>query len=90
VRALLAERFVRSFVAAPPELQRAFGKQLAHLLRDLRHRSLDAKDDIPFMPWLRHRSFLKNVLGIHYDVIMIGGAIVFLLWWLGILLGIVQ
>ncbi len=43
MRALLADRFVKSFIAAPPEVQRAFGKQLAHLLRDLRHRSLDAK-----------------------------------------------
>jgi len=43
MRAVLSERFGRAFIAAPPEVQKAFGKQLAHLLRDLRHRSLDAK-----------------------------------------------
>jgi hypothetical protein len=43
MRALLTEPFTRAFVAAPPEVQKAFGKQLASLLRDLRHRSLDAK-----------------------------------------------
>ena len=43
MQVLLAERFARSYVGAPPEVQKAFGKQLANLLRDLRHRSLDAK-----------------------------------------------
>jgi hypothetical protein len=43
VRVVLAERFVRSYIDAPPEVQKAFGKQLAHLLRNLRHPSLDAK-----------------------------------------------
>ena len=43
MRAVLSERFARAFIAAPPEVHKAFGKQLAHLLRDLRHRSLDAK-----------------------------------------------
>jgi len=43
MRVVLSERFSRAFIAAPPEVQKAFGKQLAHLLRDLRHRSLDAK-----------------------------------------------
>ena len=43
MRVLIADRFARSFIDAPPEVQKAFGKQLANLLRDLRHRSLDAK-----------------------------------------------
>ena len=37
------ERFRRSFREAPDRVQRAFGKQLGHLLRDLRHPSLPAK-----------------------------------------------
>lgn len=43
MRVLLTERFSRAFADAPPDVQKAFGKQLAHLLKDLRHRSLDAK-----------------------------------------------
>jgi hypothetical protein len=43
VRAVLAERFSRTFIAAPPDIQKRFGQQLAHLLRDLRHPSLRAK-----------------------------------------------
>jgi hypothetical protein len=43
MRAVLSERFGRAFIAAPPEAQKAFGKQLAHLLRHLWPRSLDAK-----------------------------------------------
>ena len=43
MRVLIAERFARSCVDAPPEVQKAFSKQLAILLRNLRHRSLDAK-----------------------------------------------
>jgi hypothetical protein len=43
MRVLLTERFARAFAAAPPEVQKSFGKQLAHLLGDMRHRSLDAK-----------------------------------------------
>ncbi len=36
-------QFARQFQKAPEEVQKAFGKQLGHLLRDFRHRSLDAK-----------------------------------------------
>ena len=43
MRALLSEQFAKSLIAAPPEIQRLFGKQLAHLLRDLHHPSLQAK-----------------------------------------------
>jgi hypothetical protein len=43
MRAILTETFADSLIAAPPEIQRLFGKQLAHLLRDLRHPSLRAK-----------------------------------------------
>jgi mRNA-degrading endonuclease RelE of RelBE toxin-antitoxin system len=43
MRAVVPEKFVRQLVEAPPAVQRAFIKQLAYLLRDLRHRSLDAK-----------------------------------------------
>ncbi len=43
MRALVTEPFARSLIGAPPQIQKLFGKQLAHLLRDLRHRSLDAK-----------------------------------------------
>ena len=43
MRGVLTEPFVRSLIAAPPEIPKLFGKQLAHLLRDRRHRSLDAK-----------------------------------------------
>lgn len=43
MRALLTEHFVRAYIAAPPEVQKTFGKQLAHLLRDYRHPSLQTK-----------------------------------------------
>ena len=43
MQVLIAERFARSYVDASPEVQKAFGKQPANLLRDLRHLSLDAK-----------------------------------------------
>ena len=43
MRAVLAEHFTRAFIGAPPEVQKRFGQQLAHLLRDLRHPSLHAK-----------------------------------------------
>jgi mRNA-degrading endonuclease RelE of RelBE toxin-antitoxin system len=43
MRAVLTEPFVDNLIKAPPEIQKLFGKQLANLLRDLRHRSLDAK-----------------------------------------------
>jgi len=43
VLARRTKRFDRDFSAAPAVIQRAFEKQLAHLLRDLRHPSLRAK-----------------------------------------------
>lgn len=43
MRVVLSDSFVRSFIQAPPDIQKLFGKQLAHLLRDLRHPSLNAK-----------------------------------------------
>lgn len=43
MRVLFSERFARSFQEAPEKIQRDFGKQLAHLLRDIRHPSLRAK-----------------------------------------------
>lgn len=43
MRAIITETFAAALVAAPPEIQKTFGKQLAHLLRDLRHPSLRAK-----------------------------------------------
>lgn len=43
MRVVLTEPFVRSLIAAPPEIPKLFGKQLAYLLKNLRHRSLDAK-----------------------------------------------
>jgi len=42
VRAVLTDSFVASFLKAPPEVQKRFGQQLAHLLRDPRHPSLRA------------------------------------------------
>lgn len=39
----LSPQSARQFQKAPEEVQKAFGKQLGHLLRDSRHRSLDAK-----------------------------------------------
>ncbi len=43
MRAELTEPFADNLIASPPEIQRLFGKQLANLLRDLRHPSLRAK-----------------------------------------------
>ena len=43
MRVVLAERFTIRYAEAPPEVQKAFGKQLANLIRDLRHPSLRAK-----------------------------------------------
>ena len=43
MRAVLTEQFVRSYIAAPPETQKTFGKQLALFLRDWRHPSLQAE-----------------------------------------------
>jgi len=43
MRAVLTEPFVANLIASPPEVQKAFGKQLTNLLRDLRHPSLRAK-----------------------------------------------
>jgi hypothetical protein len=43
MRAVLAEPFVAQLAAAPPDVQRAFWKQLRFLLRDLHHPSLNAK-----------------------------------------------
>ena len=37
------DRFAKDLYAAPPRVRRAFEKQLRHLLRDLRHPSLQAK-----------------------------------------------
>ncbi|MBI2625446.1 hypothetical protein HY442_01150 [Candidatus Parcubacteria bacterium] len=36
-------QFARQFQKAPEQVQKAFGKQLGHLLRDFRHHSLRAK-----------------------------------------------
>jgi len=47
VRAVLTEQFVRSFITAPPEIQKTFGKQLALFLRDRRHPSLQASTTGP-------------------------------------------
>jgi plasmid maintenance system killer protein len=43
MRVLFSDRFTRSFQEAPERVQREFGKQLGHLLRNLRHSSLRAK-----------------------------------------------
>jgi plasmid maintenance system killer protein len=43
MRAVLTEPFADSLIEAPPEIQKLFGKQLAQLLRDIRHPSLRAK-----------------------------------------------
>jgi hypothetical protein len=43
MRAVLTEPFAANLIASPPEIQKAFGKQLTNLLRDLRHPSLRAK-----------------------------------------------
>jgi hypothetical protein len=42
MRAVVPEKFVRQLADAPPAVQRSFIKRLGYLLRDLRHRSLDA------------------------------------------------
>lgn len=39
----ITETCGKSFVDAPAEIQKAFGKQLANLLRDIRYNSLQAK-----------------------------------------------
>jgi mRNA-degrading endonuclease RelE of RelBE toxin-antitoxin system len=39
----LTPHFVRSFIAMPSAVQKAFGKQLGLLLRDTMHPSLDVK-----------------------------------------------
>jgi mRNA-degrading endonuclease RelE of RelBE toxin-antitoxin system len=43
VRARRTSRFDRDLAGAPPAVQRAFAKQLAFLLNNLRHPSLQAK-----------------------------------------------
>lgn len=43
MKVILSDRFSRSFREAPERIQRDFGKQLAHLLRDLHYPSLHAK-----------------------------------------------
>ena len=43
VRARSTKRFDRDLAGAPPAIQHAFAKQLAHLLRDVQHPSLRAK-----------------------------------------------
>ena len=43
MRAVLTEPLAANLIASPPEVQKAFGKQLTNLLRDLRHPSLRAK-----------------------------------------------
>ena len=43
MRVVLTDPFVEGLLKAPPDVQKTFGKQLAHLLRDPRHPSLRAK-----------------------------------------------
>jgi mRNA interferase RelE/StbE len=43
MRLAYAERFVRSYAAAPPEIQKAFHRKAELLLQNLRHPSLRAK-----------------------------------------------
>jgi len=43
MKASFTERFRRSYRRAPARVQRAFDRQLSHLVRDLRHPSLFAK-----------------------------------------------
>jgi len=43
MRAVLTEPFADNLIHAPAVIQKRFGEQLAHLLRDLRHPSLRAK-----------------------------------------------
>jgi mRNA-degrading endonuclease RelE of RelBE toxin-antitoxin system len=43
MKVLFSEHFAKSFKDAPEKIQKDFGKQLAHLLKDLRYPSLKAK-----------------------------------------------
>jgi mRNA-degrading endonuclease RelE of RelBE toxin-antitoxin system len=43
MKVVFSERFTKSFVNAPPEVPKLFGKQLANLLRNLNHPGLHAK-----------------------------------------------
>lgn len=43
MRVLLTEPFAQQLVRAPARVQKRFGEQLAHLLRDIRYKSLYAK-----------------------------------------------
>ena len=43
MRAVISQRVAEQLATAPDNIARTFFKQLALLLRDLRHRSLDAK-----------------------------------------------
>lgn len=43
MKVVFSERFTKSFVNAPPEVHKLFGKQLANLLRNLNHPGLHAK-----------------------------------------------
>jgi hypothetical protein len=43
MRAAVSQRVAEQLAAAPDNVARIFFKQLTHLLRDLRHPSLDAK-----------------------------------------------
>ena len=43
MKLLYSERFRKSYTGAPPQVQRAFDKQAALLLENLRHPSLRAK-----------------------------------------------
>jgi hypothetical protein len=44
MRAVGSQRAAEQLAAAPDNVARIFFKQLGHLLRDLRHPSLDAKN----------------------------------------------
>ncbi len=43
MRVRFSDRFFSSYLAAPPDIQRAFDRRLTFLLRDIRHPSLHAK-----------------------------------------------
>jgi len=43
MKVFFSDRFTKSFAEAPEQVQKTFGKQLGHLLRNLRHPSLNAK-----------------------------------------------
>ena len=43
MRVEMTERFTRNFRAAPPEIHKLFGKQLAAILTNFRHPALRAK-----------------------------------------------